>query len=306
LIVTAVGNPVYDLIQTPFVKTDGRVLSGCSTNFCLALAKLGVKTSLVGNIGTDLKEKFAADLGRFGVEHRLFESSESGGFSLRYFGNHGERELKLLGDAGSIVAFPDEYLDSDYVVFGPILGEVDHDYIAMVRDKTNAKIVLDPQGILRNHTDGDIFHEKKPDTERLIGLCDIVKPNELECKVLTGIDPREDARTPAEMIKSWGPKLVIITLAELGSVIYDGSNFTPIPPYDTLAKDSTGAGDTYMAGFMYGYMNGWDIYECGCMGSAVASVMIENTGPDFPLTLEEADNRRRKLLQKKSETELLK
>lgn len=304
--ITAVGNPVYDLIETPFIRTDGRVLSGCSTNFCLALSKLGVKTSLIGNIGHDLKDKFVSDLDRFAIQHTLFESSESGGFSLHYFGNHGERELKLLGDAGSIVEFPNEYLKSDYVVFGPILGEVDYDYVAGVKANSSGKIVLDPQGILRNHTDGKIFHEKKADTEKLIGLCDVVKPNELECKVLTGIDPREDARTSAEMIKSWGPGLVIITLAELGSVIYDGSEFTPIPPFDTLAKDSTGAGDTYMAGFMYGYMNGWNLYECGCMGSSVASVMIENTGPDFPLTLEEAETRRRKLLALKSETELLK
>ena len=304
--ITAVGNPVYDMIETPFIKTDGRVLSGCSTNFCLALAKLGVKTLLVGNIGLDLKRRFSVDLERFGIDHTLYESSESGGFSLRYYGDHGERELKLLGDAGLISSFPDKYLESDFIVFGPILGEVGTDYIANVKSNSNAKIVLDPQGILRNHTDGNIFHEKKPDTEKLIGMCDIVKPNELECKVITGIDPRVDVRTPAEMIKSWGTELVIITLAELGSVIYNGDTFVQIPAYDTIAKDSTGAGDTYMGGFMYGYMNGWDLYECGCMGSAVASVMIEHTGPDFPLNLNEANQRKEKLLKMKSEIGLLK
>lgn len=295
--ITAVGNPVYDTIETPFISTDGRVLSGCSTNFCLALTKLGVGSTLVGNIGSDYKEMIVSDLDRFGLEHILYDSKESGGFGLRYYGDHGERELKLLGDAGSIKKFPDECTGSDYVVIGPILGEVDLAYIKNVKSTSSAQIVLDPQGILRNHNDGVIFHEKKDETEELIGLCDVVKPNELECKVLTGIDPRIDARKPAEIIKSWGPKIVVITLAELGSVIYDGADFVSIPAYETIAKDSTGAGDTYMAGFMYGYMKGWDLRRCGCMGAAVASVMIEHTGPDFPLVLDEALERQQKLLR---------
>jgi sugar/nucleoside kinase (ribokinase family) len=302
--ITAVGNPVFDNIETPYIKTGGRVLSGCSTNFCLTLAKLGVKTSLVGNVGPEMRTRLSTELSDSGVGHTLFDSGETGGFSLKYFGDRGEREIELLGDAGSIAGFPDEYAGSDYIIFGPILGEIDCDYVEMVRSISDAKIVLDPQGILRSHTDGKVLHEKKADTEKLIGMCDIVKPNELECKVMTGIDPRVDVRTPAEMIKSWGPELVIITLAELGSMIYDGERFIDIPAYATQAKDSTGAGDTYLGGFVYGYSNGWDLYACGCMGSAVASVMIEHTGPDFPLTLEDADNRRVKLMKMKPELEL--
>jgi sugar/nucleoside kinase (ribokinase family) len=303
--ITAVGNPVYDEIETPFIKTDGRVLSGCSTNFCLALAKLGLKTSLVGNVGDDKRGDLSSDLSSFGIDHCLFSSHETAGFSIRYYGDKGERELKLLGDAGSIAGFPKERAQSDWIVFAPILAEIDHGYVEMVKAISDSKTALDPQGILRRQTEGRVYHEKGPDAERIIGLCDIVKPNELECKVLTGLDPRADSRTPAEMIKSWGPQLVIITLAELGSVIYDGERFVSVPPYETLAKDSTGAGDTYLGGFIYGQLRGWDLYESGCMGSAVASVMIEQTGPGFPLTVEEAERRCEKLLKMKSETELL-
>ena len=52
----AIGNPVFDLIKTEQTETDGRILSGCSTNFCLAFARLGVRTTLVGNIGADLHQ----------------------------------------------------------------------------------------------------------------------------------------------------------------------------------------------------------------------------------------------------------
>jgi len=45
----AIGNPVYDEIITPYVRTEGRVLSGCSTNACLAAKKLGLENvALIG------------------------------------------------------------------------------------------------------------------------------------------------------------------------------------------------------------------------------------------------------------------
>ncbi len=280
----AIGNPVFDTIQTRHVQTDGRVLSGCSTNFCLAMAKIGVRTTLVGNIGPDFKSVFESGMKKYGIDYIAYNSAQSGGFSLRYYGDKGERELNLLGEAGKIEQFPDRLDQADWVVIAPILGEVDHDYIRRIKDNTPAKIFLDPQGILRHSSDGKIEHSKLPDTEQIVSMCNIVKPNELECKVMTGIDPREDYKTPAQMIKSWGAEVVVITLAEKGSIVYDGEEFFEIPAYPADEKDATGAGDTYAAGFMYGVIRGYALPDCGILGTAVASVMIEHTGPDFPLT----------------------
>ncbi len=69
-----------------------------------------------------------------------------------------------------------------------------------------------------------------------------------------------------------------------------------MPAYATNAVDPTGAGDTYAAGFMYGKIRGYANEDCGILGSAVASVMVENTGPDFPLTKAEALDRMKKIL----------
>jgi fructokinase len=292
----AIGNPVYDLIKTPSVSTNGRILSGCSTNFCLAMAKMGVRTTLVGNIGPDFKSIFQNDLKKYGIDNIVYDSKQSGGFSLRYYGDKGERELTLLGEAGNIREFPTALEEADWAVIAPILGEVDLAYVEKIKERTNAKIFLDPQGILRYAENGKIDHRKMDEAEKIISLCDIVKPNELECQILTGIDPREDFRTPAEMIKSWGAGLVIITIAELGSVVYDGEQLFEIPPYKTDALDPTGAGDTYAAGFMYGTIRGYAAPDCGILGSAVSSVMIEHTGPDFPLTKTEALDRMKKIL----------
>lgn len=286
--ITAVGNPVYDLIVTPHISTDGRVLSGCSTNFALVLAKLGIPVTLIGSAGPDFAEKFEADLKRFGIQYQLLPSKQTGGFSLRYYGDHGERELTLLGEADPIKTFDKAYLKADWIMLGPILREIDEKLFDWIKKNSSAKIFLDPQGLLRGVKDGKIYHESTPSVKKIISQVDVVKPNELETKVLTGIDPRLDPYTPAEEIKSWGPKIVIITLAELGSVIYDGKDFYEIPAFETEVVDATGAGDSYAGGFVSAVTKGYDLERAGLFASSVASIMVENTGPDFELDWEEA------------------
>jgi sugar/nucleoside kinase (ribokinase family) len=58
-----------------------------------------------------------------------------------------------------------------------------------------------------------------------------------------------------------------------------------------LAVDSTGAGDTFAGGLMYGLSTGRDWDEAGQLATAVSSIMIEQCGPEFELTLAEAERR---------------
>ncbi|MCX6833575.1 MAG: PfkB family carbohydrate kinase [candidate division Zixibacteria bacterium] len=299
--ITAFGNPVYDYIKTQKVDTKVRVLSGCSTNAALALTKLGVPVRLVGAIGDDRKVEFAASLKRYRIESEITPSRETGGFSLVYYDNYGNRTLDLLGRADNIVGIdPRWYRDSDAVLIGPILGEVSFENIRQIRKSFTGLLFCDPQGLLRGaDQNGRIYHEKPDGIEEVLGLFDIVKPNELEGKVLTGIDCRQNPYEAARIIKSWGPKIVIVTLAELGSIVYDGDQFVDVPPYQIDLVDSTGAGDTYMAGFTFEYLRTHDLRESGCFASCVSSIMIEQVGPDFELTEREVRRRQQKLLAMK-------
>ena len=282
--ITAIGNPVYDYIKTHKVNPDGRVLSGCSTNAVLALSKMGEDVRLVGSVGDDYKKQFIADLARHGIEHVITPSKETGGFSLIYYDDFGNRTLDLLGRANDIGEInPDWYKDAKAVLIGPILGEVSFENIKKIRSTFDGLFFCDPQGLIRGADEnGRIYHKKVDGIEDTLGVFDVVKPNELEGKILTGIDCRENPYEAAKMIHSWGPKIVIVTLAELGSVIYDGKMMIDIPPYSIDLLDSTGAGDTYMAGFTFEYLKtGGDLRKAGCYASCTSSVMIENTGPDF-------------------------
>jgi sugar/nucleoside kinase (ribokinase family) len=295
--ITAIGNPVYDYIKTQKIDTDGRVLSGCSTNAALALRKLGHPVKLVGAIGDDHVNMFIAALDEYRIEYEIIPSKTTGGFSLNYYDNFGNRTLDLLGRAADIgQPHPRWYEDAEAVLIGPILGEVSFDAIRTIKEEYHGLMFCDPQGLLRGADEnGRIFHEKPEGIEEVLGLFHIVKPNELEGKVLTGIDCREDPFEAARIIKSWGPKIVAVTLAELGSVIYDGEQFYEIPPYEIDLLDSTGAGDTFMAGFTFEYLRTLDIRKSAMFASCVSSVMIEQVGPDFTMIEEEIRARVAKL-----------
>lgn len=296
--ILAFGNPVYDVISTPSIVRHDRILSGCSTNACLASAYLGEHAKLIGSVGEDFRTRLEEDLTSRKVSYHLLPSKETGGFSLIYYDNHGNRHLTILGTADPIPASLDGVDDADIILIGPILGEVNAHLVELLHKKTQAPIVVDPQGLLRRTIDGKIIHHMDEGFVKIAAMATVVKANELETKVVTGIDPRNDPEGSVRALHKFGCQIAVTTIAEAGSIIYDGKRIYVIPPFTTNAIDPTGAGDTYAAGFMIKYLESPDdLYLVGCFASCVASVMVENSGPDFPLTRFEANRRLKYLLR---------
>jgi sugar/nucleoside kinase (ribokinase family) len=289
-----IGNPVYDSIVTPLSKTNGRVLSGCSTNACLASKRLGLdRVGLVGSVGPDYAGRFREDMRRYEIEARVDATSkETGGFHLVY-DSRGDRTLDVLGVAGSITkkSFPPEFLQSKFTLIGPILGEVDLPLIEFLRSSTSSRLFLDPQGLVRSiGSDKRVIHECNVEEFRKIAkLVDFVKPNEHESETITHeADPLMALRRLSQM----GVRVPIITLAERGSLLLDGNRLHRIPAYPTEAVDPTGAGDVYGGSFITEFQRCGELVEAALFASAAASIMVEQVGPDFRLTMKEVEERR--------------
>jgi sugar/nucleoside kinase (ribokinase family) len=295
--IVAFGNPVYDEIVTPLVRTEGRVLSGCSTNACLALARLGHATALVGCVGDDRYEQLLGDLEGYGVLPLVARGPTSGGFRLVYDAR-GDRTLDVLGVAPPIEHIPEESAAARALIIGPILQETSLDFVERVCQSSAAPVFLDPQGLLRRiGAGGRIEHFAPPEFARVARRCLVVKANEVEAQVLTGIAPREDPAGAARALRELGCAIAIVTLAEEGSFIDSGTEQWSIPAYATDVRDPTGAGDTYLAGFLHAYLEDpSDLYRAGCSGAATASIWIEHTGPDAPVASAEVAFRTQALL----------
>lgn len=75
-----------------------------------------------------------------------------------------------------------------------------------------------------------------------------------------------------------GPKLIIVTLGEKGSICYDGTRFVYEKAIPCEVVDAMGAGDSYIAGFLFGVLSGKEIKECMKMGTQNASTTIKYCG----------------------------
>ncbi len=289
-----IGNPVYDSIITPLSKTNGRVLSGCSTNACLASKRLGLaKVGLIGSVGHDYGNKFREDMRKYGIEARVDETSkETGGFHLVY-DSRGDRTLDVLGVAAPITkkSFNEEFLQSKFTLIGPILGEVDLRLIEFLRSSTSSRLFLDPQGLVRRiGSDKRVIHEcNDEDFRKIANLVDFVKPNERESETIT---KEADPLVAIQRLSQMGVRVPIVTLAERGSLLLDGTRLHRIPAYPTEAVDPTGAGDVYGGSFITEYQRCGDLVEAALFASAAASFMVEQVGPDFRLVRKDVEERR--------------
>jgi sugar/nucleoside kinase (ribokinase family) len=205
----------------------------------------------------------------------------------------GDRTLDVLGVAAAIDHVPAACGDALAIIVGPILQETPVQLIERISVESRSPLFLDPQGLLRRiGASGRIEHFCPPDLGRIAPHCRVIKANELETQVITNIDPRVDGLGAVRRLKMLGCDIAIVTLAAAGSLIDDGVRQYVIPAYATDARDPTGAGDTYMAGFIHAYLRDpEDLYGAGCVGAATASIWIEHTGPDAPISLVEVERR---------------
>lgn len=86
-------------------------------------------------------------------------------------------------------------------------------------------------------------------------------------------------REHIKKIQSFGPKIVTATLGENGSISYDGKQYYRHGIVPVEVVNTVGAGDSYIAGFTYGIMQGWDIPRCQELGAKTSAQVITKFEP---------------------------
>jgi sugar/nucleoside kinase (ribokinase family) len=105
--------------------------------------------------------------------------------------------------------------------------------------------------------------------EAALPFTDLFFANESEARRITG------CKTPGRMAKFFtdrGVKIAIIKRGEKGSLIRTAKAEISVPAYRVKCIDSTGAGDAYVGGFLFGHLKGWPLDKCGRFGAAVAAL----------------------------------
>jgi len=268
------------------------VPGGSACNTAVGVAKLGGQSRFVGKCGNGPMGKFFEnDLKSQNVQPALFRSDSPTGRVLSIITPDAQRSMLTYLGASS-EAQPEEITDQffknaaivhieGYLLFNPDL------ILAVLKaaKASGAKISLD----LASYT---VVKESRTLLQGIIkDYVDIVMANEDEALAYTG--HMDETRALEHLADS--VNIAILKVGERGSCIADGGSVTSVTArLGKQAVDTTGAGDLWASGFLFGLVNGYSIEKCGALGSACGYEVCRVVGASIP---EEGWQRIRKLLE---------
>lgn len=211
-----------------------------------------------------------------GVEVAVMPSRHTVYFENIYGENQDNRTQRVLAKADPFSIDYLRQIEARIFHLGSLLA--DDFSLEVVRYLSQKGLVsVDSQGYLREVREQNVYAVDWPEKKEVLRYVHFLKANEHEMEVLTGYTDPEQA---AKEIYSWGVKEVLLTFGSMGSLIYDGETFHRIPAYlPTEVVNATGAGDTYMTGYLYQRAKGASIEEAGCFAAAMTTLKIEGMGP---------------------------
>jgi len=252
-----------------FQETPG----GSAANTIVGLAKLELKTGFIGKVADDHEGQLLInDFKREDVNADGIVVVKEGrsGVVTAYVDKKGERALYVHSSVNDSLTF--EQINLEYAKQARFLHLTSVDekpfqaQKKLIEEVSDVKVSLDP---------GEIYARKGLTKLRsLIKKSFVVLPSEGELKMLTGKRWKEGAK----MLVKEGAGIVAVKLGEKGCYVTDGKDAHLIEPFKVNVVDTTGAGDAFSAGFLYGLMNGKDLYQCGRLGNFVASRCVTKVG----------------------------
>ncbi len=247
---------------------------GSAANTINGLAALHTPCGYIGKTGRDEYGKiFADDMKANQIETFLFKGVNETGRAIAFISPDSERTFAtFLGAA--IELTPDdlnEDLFNDYDIF----------HIEGYLVQNNALI---EKALQSAHTAGlqvsidlasyNVVEANLDFLKKLIEqYVDIVFANEEEAKAFTGLEPEAALDEIAKICE-----IAVVKVGKNGSIVKNNGIRYDVPAEKANPVDTTGAGDLYASGFLYGLANGLPLNTCGHIGSLLASRVIEVIG----------------------------
>ena len=129
-------------------------------------------------------------------------------------------------------------------------------------------------------------------SDELLSMVDIIKPNETEAEILTGVKVTDEASAgkAADVLLAKGVETVIITLGEKGLMLATKDGKEMMANNKVEAVDSTAAGDAFTGSLAYGLANGQSLKDAAVYANVVAAISVTRLGAQSSMpTKEEVD-----------------
>jgi sugar/nucleoside kinase (ribokinase family) len=272
--ICCIGHITHDKVITP--KFEAHMPGGTAYYFAKALARFDHSTfQLITAVGDD-NNAVIDELRADGLNVTVLPSRHSVFFENKYAENMADRTQRVLAKADPFTTGNLVGAKARIFHLGTLLAD-DFSFEVIRHLSVIGIVSVDIQGYLRKVI-GDKVYPVDYDLKReAMPYIHILKANEMEMEVLTGIsDPYDAARKLAD----WGCREVLLTLGDKGSLIYADGNFYEIPAITAKeVVDTTGCGDTYMAGYLYMRARGASYQDSGTFAAAMCTLKLERKGP---------------------------
>ncbi|HMU94461.1 MAG TPA: carbohydrate kinase family protein [Anaerolineales bacterium] len=285
LILTGDVNPEFDQVEK-LVTSATLTVGSSSVIFACGAARLGLRVAFIGVCGDDVFGRFMlAEMQKrnVNVDHVIIRTAGQTGLSVIL---NREADRAILTHPGLIA----DLQASD--IADSLLAQTRHLHVASYFLQTKLQPDL-PALFQRAHALGlstslDTNYdpsEKWMGFDDLLAITNVFLPNEAEAKSLTGAENVEEA---ANRLGSKVEALAL-KLGKDGALGISKSQRVRVESIPAKVVDTVGAGDSFDAGFIYGYLNGWELkksLQLACVCGALSTQRAGGT--EGQPTLQEA------------------
>ena len=251
---------------------------GSAANTIHSLASLGAPCGYLGKIGTDeLGKIFREEFEQKQVKTHLLLSQKPTGRVMALVSPDSERTMATyLGAAADMK--PEELTPAIFSGYSILYIE---GYLVQDHRLIETAIDLARSNGLKVAVDLSSYNIVEENLEFLKYLVsqkiNMVFANEEEALAFTGKKPGEALKEIASMCE-----LAVVKIGREGSLVKRGDEKIKIDAIPATAVDTTGAGDNYAAGFLYGLVNNFSLEKCGRIGSLLSGKVVEVMGAKIP------------------------
>jgi ribokinase len=259
-----------------FIEDYAEACGGSAANTAVGLARLGCKVGFIGKVGCDREgDLLIQDFRAEGVDITGTIRTEQGksGSVLGFVDKKGARALYIDSGVNDTITFDE--INAEYAAEAQFLHLTS--FVGEKSFQTQKRLLgAIPNSVKVSFDPGALYARKGYAVlEAILKRTYVLMPNAIELELLTG---EADYCKGADFMVGRGVKIVAVKLGGDGCYVTDGHERHLIDSFKVKVIDTTGAGDAFCAGFLYGLVNEKSLFECGRLGNFVASRCVMKMG----------------------------
>jgi len=255
--------------EESFITDYTESCGGSAANTIVGLARLGCKVGFIGKVADDREGKILLEeFRREGVDRIGVAVARKGrsGMVMGFVDQNGERALYVDPGVNNQVKLDEKNKvyasQTRFLHLTSFVGEESF--------QTQKKILeATPEDVMVSLDPGALYARKGlAALGSIVNRTFVLMPNSGELELMTG---KADYRGGAKAMLKRGVKVIAVKLGSRGCYVTDGKQGHNVEAFKVRVVDTTGAGDAFCAGFLYGLIKHKGLEDCGRIGNFVAS-----------------------------------